>query len=426
MITTSTPARWQASSAARLGQREAALGVAEERAALAEQGAVEVGVDASQCHRRGRYRSGDELAARRSGPWTWSSRWRPGSSTSPSTRCSRGRAAARRSRRSPTGWRWSRPASTCSTSAPWRRKAGRRSRPRTRPRRWCRRSKGWPGAGVPISADTFSVEVARRALEAGRGRGQRHLRRLGGDVRAGRRERLRLRADAHRGAAAGRPARRRLRRRGRPPEVLVRGESRAGPRALGSRRSRSRSTPDSTSTSAPSRTWRSCAGSASCARSACRSTSRSRARTSSAPCSPAPGRSGCRRASASGGRSPRSPWRCARGADVLRIHDRSSLQAMRVAGAIRRSSGDRSRGSTRREEPAAGRALSAWAVAIDPARRDGRIVAESSEEERSAKPVALPRSLDPGLRRGAARGPASSASTRTSARRSRRPPPRTW
>ena len=39
--------------AARLGQREAALGVAEERAALAEQGPVEVGVDASQRHRGG-------------------------------------------------------------------------------------------------------------------------------------------------------------------------------------------------------------------------------------------------------------------------------------------------------------------------------------------------------------------------------------
>ena len=36
---------------ARLGQREAALGVAEQRAALAEQGAVEVGVDAAQGHR---------------------------------------------------------------------------------------------------------------------------------------------------------------------------------------------------------------------------------------------------------------------------------------------------------------------------------------------------------------------------------------
>jgi DEAD/DEAH box helicase domain-containing protein len=38
-----------------------------------------------------------------------------------------------------------------------------------------------------------------------------------------------------------------------------------------------------------------------------------------------------------------------------------------------------------------------WAVALDPARRDGRIVAESSEEERQAKLVAMPRSLDPGL-----------------------------
>jgi len=31
---------------------------------------------------------------------------------------------------------------------------------------------------------------------------------------------------------------------------------------------------------------------------------------------------------------------------------------------------------------------SEWAVAIDPARRDGRIVAESSEEERGARRVA--------------------------------------
>ncbi len=38
---------------------------------------------------------------------------------------------------------------------------------------------------------------------------------------------------------------------------------------------------------------------------------------------------------------------------------------------------------------------SEWAVAIDPARRDGRIVAESAEEELEAKRVSLPRSLDP-------------------------------
>jgi DEAD/DEAH box helicase domain-containing protein len=38
-----------------------------------------------------------------------------------------------------------------------------------------------------------------------------------------------------------------------------------------------------------------------------------------------------------------------------------------------------------------------WSIAIDPARRDGRIVAESSDPERGAKSVPMPRSLDPGL-----------------------------
>jgi DEAD/DEAH box helicase domain-containing protein len=40
---------------------------------------------------------------------------------------------------------------------------------------------------------------------------------------------------------------------------------------------------------------------------------------------------------------------------------------------------------------------SEWAIAIDPARRDGRIVAESSEEERRSQPVSLPAELDPGF-----------------------------
>jgi DEAD/DEAH box helicase domain-containing protein len=39
-----------------------------------------------------------------------------------------------------------------------------------------------------------------------------------------------------------------------------------------------------------------------------------------------------------------------------------------------------------------------WAIAIDPARRDGRIVAESSEEERRSRPAALPVELHPDLR----------------------------
>jgi DEAD/DEAH box helicase domain-containing protein len=38
-----------------------------------------------------------------------------------------------------------------------------------------------------------------------------------------------------------------------------------------------------------------------------------------------------------------------------------------------------------------------WAIAIDPARRDGRVVAEGAEEERKARRVALPKSLDPGF-----------------------------
>ncbi|MET0557164.1 MAG: DEAD/DEAH box helicase [Solirubrobacterales bacterium] len=38
-----------------------------------------------------------------------------------------------------------------------------------------------------------------------------------------------------------------------------------------------------------------------------------------------------------------------------------------------------------------------WAVAIDPARRDGRVVAEAAEDDRAAKPVGLPKALAPGL-----------------------------
>ncbi|MEK6251993.1 MAG: DEAD/DEAH box helicase [Actinomycetota bacterium] len=40
---------------------------------------------------------------------------------------------------------------------------------------------------------------------------------------------------------------------------------------------------------------------------------------------------------------------------------------------------------------------SPWAIALDPGRRDGRLVAESSETEHRARRTALPTSLDPGL-----------------------------
>ena len=38
-----------------------------------------------------------------------------------------------------------------------------------------------------------------------------------------------------------------------------------------------------------------------------------------------------------------------------------------------------------------------WSIAVAPARRDGRIVAESAEPDRGAKPVALPGDLAPEL-----------------------------
>ena len=40
---------------------------------------------------------------------------------------------------------------------------------------------------------------------------------------------------------------------------------------------------------------------------------------------------------------------------------------------------------------------SPWAIPLDPARRDGRVVAESSEPERGARTASLPAGLDPGL-----------------------------
>ena len=135
---------------------------------------------------------------------------------------------------------------------------------------------------------------------------------------------------------------RRLRRPRRPPEALVRRADRGGARPRRRPRSRSRSTRASTSTSRSTTTSRSCAASASCASSAGRSSSRSRARTSSAPSWPAPGRSGCRRQTASG-RPPRPRrWRSPAGAEILRLHDRSALDALRTAAAIAgAASGDR-------------------------------------------------------------------------------------
>ena len=274
------------------------------------------------------------------------------------------------------------------------------------------------GPGVPVSADTFSLEVARRALAAGA--------EVVNDISGGSEEmfelvaetRLRLRPDAHRGAAAGRPALARVRRRRRPPAGPgSRGES-SWPGSLGSPRSRSRSTPDSTSTSAPSRTSRSCGASASCASSGCRSTSRSRARTSSAPSSPAPGRSGCRRASASGGRSPPSSL-AVRGRRRHPPHPRPQLAA-----------GDQ--GCRGDPEHRSEHRLMAKSPAGDPMgdrdrprppRRPDRRRELRGGARGDSRSRCRARSIPASSRRSA--GPASTASTRTSSRRSRRRPPPT-
>ena len=182
----------------------------------------------------------------------------------------------------------------------------------------------------------------RHLLAAGRGAGnrcrrggdQRHRRRRGRDAGAGRRARLRLRAHAHRGPATGRPPGAGLRRRGRAPRGVVRGAARSGPPSSGSSPSGSRSTRGSTSTSTPTTTSSSCAGSASCGRWAGRCSSPSRARTSSARSSPARGSKGPRPISAEAATLAATALAVAQGAEVLRLHDATALDAMRTAAAI--------------------------------------------------------------------------------------------
>ena len=148
---------------------------------------------------------------------------------------------------------------------------------------------GLARVGVPISADTFSVEVARAALEAGAV--------AVNDISGGSEEMFELVAERGCGYV--------LMHIEGPPRVdrpapdygdvvghLVEwfGGRVERARELGVAEEQIAIDPDSTSTSTPSRIWRSSAACPSSRRSACRSTSRSRARTSSAPSSLAPGR----------------------------------------------------------------------------------------------------------------------------------------
>ena len=133
----------------------------------------------------------------------------------------RGRSLRRRPRRpSSTAWRWSRPASTCSTSAPFRRRSGApvSAERGGRPADPGDRGPGARRADVPLSADTFEPEVARRALDAGAAAINDTSGGRRGDARAGRRARMRLRPHAHRGPAEVRSRARRPRRPGRSPE----------------------------------------------------------------------------------------------------------------------------------------------------------------------------------------------------------------
>ena len=239
---------------------------------------------------------------------------------------------------------------------------------------------------------------------------------------------MRLRAHAHRGTAAGRSRAAPVTRT--PSATCARWFSRRGSRrrsAAGSPRSRSRWIPGSTSTSRSTTTSRSSPRSASCARSAARSSWRCRARTSSAPCWPVPGSAGRRRPSGNGppprqrrSRSPRAPT-------LLRLHDRSALDALRVAAAIHGVG--RAPAMPRPPHVASavdGVAASAgWERAIEPGRLDGRLVAESAggARDRPRRSRSPPRWRPTSRRRCAPAG--SMPSTRTSSRRSRRPRPGT-
>ena len=221
-----------------------------------------------------------------------------GSSTSPTTRCSRARAAAPPSRRSRTGWRWPRRASRCSTSAPSPPAAGRRSPPEEEAAQLVPAIEGLVERGRACrSRPTPSRPRSPRAALRRRARSPIN------DICGGRRSGA-LRARAPRPAAGwcsctsrDRPARTATRPRYEDPvEHLQRWFARAARGRGGARRRRGADRARPRARLRPRRRRRPrdpAPAATSCARSAGRCTSRSRARTCSARCSPAPGRSAC-------------------------------------------------------------------------------------------------------------------------------------
>ena len=223
--------------------------------------------------------------------------------------------------------------------------------------------------GLPISADTFSPEVARAALAPALSRSTTSAA-AGGDVRAGRGVRLRPGDHAYRGAAARGPAPPRyddpvdhLRDwfSGRIEEALARGVA----------EEQIALDPGWTSTSPWARTSRSCAGSPSSRSSAARSTCRSRGRISSARCWRVLGEQGARGGSRVGdrrGHHARGRGRRRPAAPPRHQRPAGHANRRRHRRAARRSRLASTRGRRRR-----------LGARPRPGREDGRLVAESSE-----------------------------------------------
>ena len=252
---------------------------------------------------------------------------------------------------------------------------------------------GLHGAGVPLSADTFSAEVAGRALEAGAV--------AINDIGGGSAEMLELvaasgcgyvlmhiegppRQDRDRPAYADVVAHLKEWFSERIDEAVGRGVE---------PRSRSRSTRGSTSTSPPSRTSRSSAAWASC-----------RARPPPVRLALAQGLHRRRAGRLLGGPPPGLRARVGHRSRRLagggrRGRDPADPRPQRAAsGPGSGQDQDGGRACSALEAPPARSLIETpWAIPLDPARRDGRIVAESVEPERPPRTVALPRSLDPGF-----------------------------
>ena len=422
MITTSTPARWQASSAARLARSEKLpSGSRKSDAARAEQGPVEVRVDAAQRHARTNLGRAGDASWRlvRPDARVPAAARRRGSSTSPTTRSSPARAAAPRSGRSPTDWRWSSAGFDLLDVGAVAARSGPpvATRPTRRPG-WSRRSSGLAAeAGVPGARRHVLARGRARGARRRGGGDQRHRRRRARDARAGRRARLRLRAHAHRGPAAGRPRRRpHYERRRRAPEASGSPSASSAPLEAGVERRADRPRPGARLRPHDRSTAsRSCAASASCASSGARCSWRSRARTSS----------GAMLAGSWEGRldpDERGPATLAATALAVGGRGRAAAPARRRgAGRDAHRGGDRRNAGDPRPELLDAPPL-AWERLSRPARPTTAWSPPASRRPAAPRSRRHPPALRSRLaRRRCSRGPGSPASTRIRSRRSRPP-----